>query len=112
MEQKKEEKKRWRPSLGEYRELEEVIHRQCDELNAWRDKYRELDKKIKHDMPSGTYQEVVTRCLAAERSNTLLTEEIERQRNTISNMEYQVREKDGELFKLQNRSFWKRLFNI
>lgn len=112
MEQKKEEKKRWRPSLGEYRELEEVIHRQCVELDAWRDKYRELKDMMDKEMPSGTYQEVVSRCLAAERSNTLLTEEIERQRHTISNMEYQVREKDGELFKLQNRSFWKRLFNI
>lgn len=34
-----EKKKRWRPSLKAYRELEEVIHRQCVELDAWREKF-------------------------------------------------------------------------
>ena len=40
MEEKK--KKRWRPSLAAYRELEEVIHRQVMELDGWREKYRKL----------------------------------------------------------------------
>lgn len=41
-----EKKKRWRPSLTAYREMEEVVHRQCQELDAWRDKYRQLESRL------------------------------------------------------------------
>ena len=36
------EGKRKRPTVGQVREMEDVIHRQCVELNAWRSKYRAL----------------------------------------------------------------------
>ena len=42
-----EKKKRWRPSLTAYREMEETVHRQCVELDAWREKYRALDREMK-----------------------------------------------------------------
>lgn len=45
MREMEEEKKRKRPTVAEMREMEEVIHRQCQELDAWREKYRELDAK-------------------------------------------------------------------
>jgi len=47
-----EKKKRWRPSLTAYRELEETIHRQCVELDAWREKYHELLKSTKESYSS------------------------------------------------------------
>lgn len=33
---------RKRPTVGQIREMEETVHRQCVELDAWRDRYREL----------------------------------------------------------------------
>lgn len=48
-----EEKKRRRPTMAEVREMEDVIHRQCQELDAWRDRYRELDAR--HEELYGLY---------------------------------------------------------
>ena len=42
-----EEKKRWRPSLTAYKEAEDTVHRQCVELDAWREKYRTLFGEVK-----------------------------------------------------------------
>ena len=42
-----EENKRWRPSLTAYKEAEETVHRQCVELDAWREKYRTLFGEVK-----------------------------------------------------------------
>ena len=54
MEEKKT--KRVRPTVAQVREMEETVHRQCVELDAWRDKYRELDrryKKFRKEMEAG-----------------------------------------------------------
>lgn len=45
MREMEEEKKRRRPTVADVREMEEVIHRQCQELDAWREKCRELDSR-------------------------------------------------------------------
>lgn len=112
MEQKKEVKKRWRPSLGEYRELENVIHRQCVELDAWRERYRELEAGMEQPTAPGTFQDVTSRCLNAERSNKLLSEEMGRMRKKIGDLEYQLRDANSEIERLNARSFWKRVFNL
>lgn len=78
-----EKKKRWRPSLTAYREQEDVISRQCRELNEWRDKYRALDKQAKmlsSQMAAGEmvakseYDDVADRLCIAEDKLSLLDE--------------------------------------
>ena len=39
-----EKKKRWRPSLTAYRELEDTDHQQCIEIRGWRETYHDLRK--------------------------------------------------------------------
>lgn len=39
------EEKRKRPTAAEIKEMEETIHRQCVELDAWREKYRALKER-------------------------------------------------------------------
>ena len=54
MEEKKT--KRVRPTVAQVREMEDVIHRQCVELDAWREKYRTLDSqyvKFRRELSAG-----------------------------------------------------------
>ena len=100
-----EKKKRWRPSLTAYRELEETVHRQCVELDAWRDKYRSLaDGKAVGGVSQAAYEE-----LQRKYDDQLLAD---------SHLSGQVRELEEcnrsmkeELERLGSRGFWSRLFN-
>ena len=40
-----EGKKKKRPTQAQIREMEDTIHRQCQELNAWRDNYHRLKNR-------------------------------------------------------------------
>ena len=114
-----EKKKRFRPSLTAYREAEETVHRQCVELDAWREKYRQLDrqmKKFKKEMDAG---KVVTRSeydiLLGEKrsleSRIALLEaipdtqasELERLRSEVSTLEQSNKSMEGELKRKNNR---------
>lgn len=46
MEKKEKNEKRFRPTLREYRELEEVVERHCEELRGWKEQYRGLEEKL------------------------------------------------------------------
>lgn len=63
-----EEKKRWRPSLGDYRALEQEIEghmedksRLVAECNAWREKYRELVKEVSRLRSRGLLERLFNR---------------------------------------------------
>ena len=103
-----EKKKRWRPSLTAYRELEETIHRQCVELDAWREKYRELAKSA--DVVA--YQKVVGERDQQIHYNSLKDKELENMHAVNDELRKKVVELKEEISILEHRSFWARLFNL
>lgn len=76
-------------------EVEDVVHRQCEELDAWREKYRKLSSEA----------------LTLRQSNALMEAELKRMREAYDNLQrgYQSLKNDNEY--LLNRSFLLRLFN-
>jgi len=103
-----EKKKRWRPSLTAYRELEETIHRQCVELDAWREKYRELAKSA--DVVA--YQKVVGERDQQIHYNSLKDKELENMRLSNDSLRKEIVELKDEVYSLEHRGFWSRLFNL
>ena len=96
-----EKKKRFRPTLAEYREMEDVIHRQCVELDAWREKYDELDKQLKclrREMEAGHVITLSDYNAMAGRNDIL--------EKRLELLDEVCKEKDGEIATLQqsNRS--------
>lgn len=83
-----EKKKRMRPTKAQMSEMEDVIHRQCVELDAWRDKYRKLEQMVEE--------------LRFDIGVTQV--ELERSNEECASLK---RENDY----LMNRSFFDRLFN-
>lgn len=103
-----EKKKRWRPSLTAYREQEETIHRQCVELDAWREKYRELAKSA--DVVA--YQKVIGERDQQIHYNSLKDKELENQHAVNDELRKKVAELKDEVYALEHRGFWARLFNL
>ena len=113
--EKEEKKKRWRPSLAVYREQQDVIERQCEELRGWRKKYHELLKskggtetKALRDHIEGLEQENST----LRRSNTLMEEEMKRLKSDFYDLTARNASLGNEVKALKSRGFWKRLFNM
>ena len=110
------EKKRVRPTKAKVEELEEVIHRQCIELNEWREKYRELIESIKE----GKEVKVLRNHICAlesenetmKRSNDYMAKEIDRIRLEHKELRKKYEEVIEELDFLKSRGFWARLWNI
>jgi len=78
--------KKQRPTVAQVREMEEVISRQVQELNAWRDKYRAL----------------VDECATLRCSNEHMEKEMKRRGDKESETIVDLREKVLEL-KLENK---------
>lgn len=58
-----EKQKRTRPTVVQVREMEETIHRQCQELDAWRDKYRALQKEVEKLKRRGLIERILNKGL-------------------------------------------------
>lgn len=123
-----ETKKRWRPTLTAYREQEEVIHRQCVELDAWREKYRELVKCKEagaYQELNGKYREQLTfsehlgkrldelksENASLSQSNKLMEMELRKVQSELDFEREVSRVKAAECENLRNRGFWARVFN-
>ncbi len=90
-----EKKKRWRPSLTEYRELQ----KQVDEALASLSKAREDILSCKTEMDT------------LRRSNSLMEKELSLQQEKNNDLNKQNRRLRDELFYLKIRGFWARVFN-
>lgn len=129
-----EKKKRWRPSLTAYREMEETVHRQCMELDAWREKYHTLKKLYDHlDEECSKLSKVVKRQKKQMEDNSVVTvdeynglmAEMKRSETVVKRLEdelavekekkdileYVISEKEVRIAELESRGFWRRLFN-
>lgn len=102
-----EKKKRWRPSLKAYRELEETIHRQCVELDAWREKYHKLleSKGIPDDLVSKAEYEKIEEVLQRQRELGKLYEK------NLKELREDYDAVCAENLSLKSRGFWARVFN-
>lgn len=113
MEEKK--KKRWRPSLAAYRELEEVIHRQVMELDGWREKYRKLlGQKAGRQgkvFSEEEYNDLLSKKNTAELSNGYMEQQLESVRDANETLRELNESLCVEVDYLKNRGFWARVFN-
>ena len=120
MEEKK--KKRWRPSLAQYRELQAKLDEQIEgtsrivaECHGWRKKYRDLVDSISKGSVDNVLKDRIE-TLEREndilsRSNEFMASELNSIREADSAVVKENRELRDELFMLKSRGFWSRLFN-
>jgi hypothetical protein len=112
--EKEEKQKRWRPSLRLYREQQEVIERQCEELRAWRAKYHEL-MKVKTDGNAKVLRSHIESLeqenIILRRSNGLMEEELKRLRQAFEEERKNSNKLSRAIAMLKTRGFWARLFN-
>ena len=120
MEEKK--RKRWRPSLAQYRELQAKLDEQIEgtsrivaECHGWRKKYRDLVDSISKGSVDNVLKDRIE-TLEREndllsRSNEFMASELNSIREADSAVVKENRELRDELFMLKSRGFWSRLFN-
>ena len=115
-------KKRWRPSLAQYRELLRRIDEQIDgtsrivaDCHGWRAKYRDLIKSISEGKEKKVLRDHIE-ALECENetlkhSNRLMEAELENIRMSDNEYSRENRELRDELYYLRNRGLWARVFN-
>lgn len=118
-----EKKKRWRPSLTAYRELEAKLESQIDgtsqlvkDCDAWREKYRKLKVKFDDEHFASVHLHKEYNDLKAERdtlekSNKLMEDELNRLRAINDKLSKKCVDRDDQIEALKNRGFWARVFN-
>lgn len=122
-----EYKRRTRPTVAQQREMEEVIHRQCIELDAWREKYRclkqewddihqELREKCKSlevalNRQGEEYTKLAGEADTLKKSSKYMEEQLNRVKSQREDLERKLADSQRQVFRLQNRGFLSRLFN-
>lgn len=117
-----EKKKRWRPSLAQYREMERKLEEQIEgtsrivqDCDGWREKYRKLVKEVSKNCVDKVLKDRID-TLEREndtlsRSNEFMASELNSIRKQDSSVARENQELRDELFCLKNRGFFARLFN-
>lgn len=97
-----EKKKRFRPTVTAYRELERLVTELRSRLESSRQYCDELKEKV---------SSLESRNRVLEQSNGLVSGEIERLRNVNNAVGNRCSALRKEIFDLKNRSLWDRIFN-
>lgn len=117
-----EKKKRWRPSLTAYRELEKKLESQIEgtsrivqDCDGWREKYRELIKEISNGNDKKVLRDHIKALECENRtlrhSNELMETELKRNSQVLEWNTRAMNELRGVLHNLKSRGFWARVFN-
>ena len=108
-------KKKVRPTWATVKELEDTVSLLLKENYAWRRKYRELVKR--KDLPDKgfvkgeDYDRLYQKKDTLEQSNKLMEYEMQRIKAKNENLEKTNVELKRDIDYLENRSWWRRLFN-
>ena len=119
-----ETKKRWRPSLTAYRELQ----KQLSEVNVLLDEEKttsearlvEIDslkrelsdaRSVCDSVSKKEYEKLKTEIISFKRSNELMDAELEIMRKKFGDMCQIADERSAEIGRLKSRGFFERLFN-
>ena len=89
-----EKKKRFRPTLGQYRALQSEI----EELRA-------------NSVSLERYDELTAEMNTLRMSNGHMEGELDRLRDKVKALNEVIRERDMDVYYLRHRSFWDRVFN-
>lgn len=92
-----EKKKRWRPSLTAYRELENIVS--------------ELRLKLTRYVPKEDRDCLMDKISVLEKSNSLMEEELNRLRGILNEAHDTIDAMDKEIFALCHRNLWERILN-
>jgi len=110
-----EKKKRWRPSLTAYRELEKKLESQIEgtsqlvkDCDAWREKYRGV---VDGYVPVSKYNDLLAKNNTLEQSNKLMEDELNRVREANVSLGKKCAELSNKLSELLSRGWFARLFN-
>lgn len=118
-----EKKKRWRPSLTAYRELEKQmkneqdlhIHfaKECDRLKSELDSHIEGTSLLVKDCDAWRekYNDLKAERDTLEKSNKLMEEELNREKHTNKEFCETYHELKEKYDDLKSRGFWARVFN-
>jgi chromosome segregation ATPase len=107
MEEKEEKKKRWRPSLGLYREQLSKIASLSEEVERLKKFKVEHDSKVLRSHIAGLEQENNI----LKRSNGYMEVELQRVNKENDALRTSVRSLKDEIFVLMHRGWWARLLN-
>ena len=119
-----ETKKRWRPSLTAYRELQ----KQLSEVNVLLDEEKTTSEarlveieRLKRELSDAMsvcdsvskkeYEKLKTEIISFKRSNELMDAELEIMRKKFGDMCQIADERSAEIGRLKSRGFFERLFN-
>jgi chromosome segregation ATPase len=97
-----EKKKRFRPTVTAYRELERLVTELRSRLESSRQYCDELKEKV---------SSLESRNRVLEQSNGLVSGEIDRLRNVNNAVGNRCSALRKEIYELKNRSLWDRIFN-
>lgn len=111
-----ETKKRWRPSLTAYRELEKKLANQIDgtsrlvkDCDLWRERCRELEKKLQE--ATDDFNDLNGDKKILEHSNKLMEEELKRVRNHRDEL-LEVNQRNlAYIERMESRGWFARLLN-
>lgn len=111
-----EKKKRWRPSLTAYRELEKKLAEQIEgtsqlvkDCDAWREKYCELEKQVTGLKAwNGDSSDKIS---VLDQSNKLMEEELNRVRNQRDELQKVNQRNLAYIERMESRGWFARLLN-
>lgn len=89
-----EKKKRWRPSLGEYRALERTISELRD-----------------GSATAAEYNDLLAKNNTLDKHNSQMAKELDKLRLEIKEQDKEIADLNREITYLRNRGFWGRVFN-
>lgn len=111
-----EKKKRWRPSLTAYRELEKKLESQIEgtsqlvkDCDAWLEKYCKLEKKLQE--ATDDFNDLNGDKKILEHSNKLMEDELKRVREANESLGKKCAELSNKLSELLSRGWFARLLN-
>ena len=103
-----EKKKRWRPSLTEYRKLEK-------DRDSWQEKYLDLKENTLPEYDriasENRVKDLQGKIAQLEQSNALMEDELNRVRNANRQLSKFNDDYKLQITALKNRSLWKRIIN-
>ena len=94
--------------MGQMREMEEVIHRQCMELRGWREQYLRLDRSTSAEVFKRLREEIAT----LRQSNDGMERQLDNMRSSRGQLASKVDELMDEVYALRNRGLFARIFNL
>ena len=111
-----EKKKRVRPTVAQVKQLQDALERQMESTKKNYISWKECEEKLRNQLIADKdlakqVRDLKERNVTLEQSNILMESELAILRSKVTLLEEVADNRAAEVFRLQNRGFWRRLFN-